>query len=220
MRPVAVLRPEPGNAATAARVAAIGRRAIRLPLFAVRPLTWTPPDLSGHDALLLTSANALRHGGAGLAALRALPALAVGEATAGAARRAGFAVALTGGSDAAALLALAEARGYRRLLHLGGRERTVSEGGAVTRAIDVYASEAIAPATGDVAGLAGSIALLHSARAAARLAELVAAEERATIRLASIGAAVAAAAGGGWGGVAVADIPGDAALLATLRALD
>lgn len=220
MRPVAVLRPEPGNAATAARLAAIGRQVIRLPLFAVRPLAWTPPDPADHDALLLTSANTLRHGGAGLAALRALPALTVGEATAQAARRAGFAVALTGSGDAAALLALAEARGYRHLLHLGGRERTVDAGGAIARAIDVYASEAIAPAMDGIAQLAGSIALLHSARAAARLAALVAPEDRPAILLAAIGPAVATAAGGGWGGVAVADAPDDAALLATLRALD
>ena len=42
---------------------------------------------------MLTSANAIRHGGAGLERLRSLPVHAVGEATAAAAREAGFAVA-------------------------------------------------------------------------------------------------------------------------------
>ena len=62
-RPLAVLRPEPGNGATAARIEELGFRAIRLPLFAVRALAWTMPDAADHDALLLTSANAVRFGG-------------------------------------------------------------------------------------------------------------------------------------------------------------
>ena len=37
-RPLAVLRPEPGNAATTQAIEALGRRAIRLPLFRVMPL--------------------------------------------------------------------------------------------------------------------------------------------------------------------------------------
>ena len=44
MRRIAVLRPEPGNARTAAAVEAMGFAAIRLPLFAVVPLAWTVPD--------------------------------------------------------------------------------------------------------------------------------------------------------------------------------
>ena len=64
-RPIAVLRPEPGNAATADRIAALGLAAIRLPLFEVRALDWAPPDPAGFDALLLTSANAPRLAGPG-----------------------------------------------------------------------------------------------------------------------------------------------------------
>ncbi len=82
MKPLAVLRPEPGNAATAARIAAAGARTIRLPLFAVGPLAWTPPDPAVHDALLLTSANAVRQAGPGLAGYRTLPVHAVGAAPA------------------------------------------------------------------------------------------------------------------------------------------
>jgi len=72
-RPIAVLRPEPGNRVTAAAIEARGRIAIRLPLFEVRPLAWQVPDPDRFDALVLTSANAIRHGGPGLAALLGLP---------------------------------------------------------------------------------------------------------------------------------------------------
>ena len=42
MTSLAVLRPEPGNTATAGRIEAAGARAIRLPLFAVKALDWVP----------------------------------------------------------------------------------------------------------------------------------------------------------------------------------
>ena len=206
-RPVAVLRPEPGNARTAALVAAGGGRAIRLPLFAVAPVAWTPPDPAGLDALVATSANAFRHGGDGLARLRALPVWAVGDATARAAADAGFAVAAVGDRDAAALVAAIPPD--RRLLHLAGRERI-----AIPRAqvVTVYASDPVAVAAAAVAALAGSVALLHSARAAVRLAGLV--ERRDAIDLVAIAPAVAAAAGTGWASIAVCPRPDDAGLVA------
>ena len=58
--PIAVLRPEPGNTATAAWLAAAGFTVRRLPLFEVRPIDWSPPDPADHDAIVFTSANALR----------------------------------------------------------------------------------------------------------------------------------------------------------------
>lgn len=212
-RPLAVLRPEPGNAATAARIEALGRAAIRLPLFAVRPLAWEAPYPADHDAILLTSANTLRHGGLGLAALRHLPAFAVGEATATAARAAGFDVVATGARDGAALVDLAQGQARKRLLLLGGRERTLDVGGAVTAAIAVYASEPLPVAADRLAALDGAIALLHSARAARRLADLVAAPARARIALAAISHATGDAAGPGWRSCALAAAPADAALL-------
>ena len=57
------------------------------------------------DALLLTSANAVRLGGSELAKLRDLPVTAVGEATAAAARDAGFRVETIGSGNAVDLLA-------------------------------------------------------------------------------------------------------------------
>src|SRR3546814_3001824 len=91
-----LLRPEPGNAVTAAAVAAMGLMAIRLPLFEVRAIAWAAPDPGGFDALVLTSANAVRLGGIGLDRFKALPVHAVGGATAAAAAQAGFSVVAVG----------------------------------------------------------------------------------------------------------------------------
>ncbi|MDF2381976.1 uroporphyrinogen-III synthase [Nostoc ellipsosporum NOK] len=203
-RPIAVLRPEPGNRATAAAIEAAGRTAIRMPLFAAGPVAWHAPDPAAFDALLLTSANALRHGGPQLGALRSLPVHAVGSATAAAARHAGFAIAFAGTGDGAALIAAAEAAGVRRALLLGGRTRMLDAGGIVARAITVYASEPLAIAPERAARLHGAIALVQSARAGARLAELVAPGHRATIGIAAISPRAAGAAGPGWGSVAIA----------------
>ncbi len=220
-RPIAVLRPEPGNGATAAAIEAAGRTAIRLPLFAAGPVAWRAPDPLAFDALLLTSANALRHGGPQLAALRGLPVHAVGGVTAEAARRAGFAIAHAGTGDAAALLAAAEAMGVHRALLLGGRARMLDAGGIVTQAITVYASEPLAVAPGQAARLDGAIALVQSARAGARLAELVPPERRATIGIAAISARAAAAAGPGWRRVGIAaDMQADTLIALAVQLAD
>ncbi|HVJ01167.1 MAG TPA: uroporphyrinogen-III synthase, partial [Sphingomonas sp.] len=206
-RPIAVLRPEPGNRATAAAIEGRGRRAIRLPLFEVRPLPWTAPDPGDFDALILTSANAVRHAGAELATLAALPVHAVGKATAEAARRAGLHVVSIGDDGAAGLVAEAEAAGVRRALHLAGRERTLVAGGIVAAIVTVYASEPLPLPSDSVARLAGSVALVQSTRAAHRLAELVGATERSSIALVAVSARAATAAGLGWEQVQVAADP-------------
>ncbi|MEP7004864.1 MAG: uroporphyrinogen-III synthase [Sphingomonas bacterium] len=215
-RPLAVLRPEPGNTATADRIEALGLQPIRLPLFAVRALSWTPPDPADHDALLLTSANALRFAGLDLADLLSLPVLAVGEKTAESARLAGFDVMAAGNTDSAAMLALASARGLSRVLHLGGRDRAIEPNGPVTRAIPVYASEEVPVAAERIERLRGATALLHSARAAAGLGALVDTHgiARSEIAIAALSLAVAAAAGTGWAAIAIAAAPTDAALIA------
>lgn len=213
-RPVVVLRPEPGNAETVARLTALGLQVVRLPLFAVLPVAWSPPAPDGYDALLMTSANAIRHGGVGLDALTNLPVIAVGEVTARAARAAGFAIAIVGDRDAAAAAGAARAAGFDRLLHLGGRDRATVAGESVV----VYSSDPVAISSEAVAALTGSVALLHSARAALRFAGLVGAG-RSSICIAALSPTVAAAAGSGWDRVAAADIPADAALVALATTL-
>lgn len=204
-RPIAVLRPEPGNRVTAAVIEAAGRKAIRLPLFEARAMAWEMPDPKAFDALIVTSANAMRHGGGGLAQLLDLPVYAVGEATSEAARRMGFRIAATGTTGSAELIALAESDGIRRALHLAGRERTIEQGGIVAQVVTVYAAEPI-PVNAEAAQrLAGSVVLVQSARTGERLAEIVdaAGVNRGTIALVAIGRRAAKAAGAGWEAVVV-----------------
>jgi uroporphyrinogen-III synthase len=203
MRPLAVLRPEPGNAATAARIEALGLTAIRLPLFEVRPLVWTPPDPGGFDALLLTSANAVRHAGVGLDLLRALPVVAVGEATARAARTARLAIEAVGSGDVASAV---RASGGRRLLHLCGRDHVA----AAAASVAVYAAEELPVIS--ARPLDGCVVLVHSVRAARRLATLVERDGVKDLRVAAISDA-ARLAGPDVAG-AVADRPDDTALVA------
>ena len=223
MIPLLVLRPEPGAAATAARARELGLEVILAPLFAIRTIA---PDLSTAsappDALLLTSANAARSMGELSApnAFAHLPIYAVGDATAAAARQAGFAHVIAGSGDAAAIVAQAAADGVRRLLHLAGRDHRAVLHPALTidRAI-VYAADPVRflPPHARAALAWPAVALVHSPRAAQHLAELVPDRERHAI--AAISRAAAEAAGQGWRTIAVAPVPTDAALLAVAARL-
>lgn len=213
-----VLRPDPGNAATCARAEALGFRCLSAPIFEVQPIAWSLPD-SVIDAVMLTSANAVRHAGDNLAALIRLPAFAVGHATAEAAEAAGFADVRSAEGDAVALLALVEAAGPKRALHLVGREHVALDSDlvAIERRI-VYGADPVAtlPPIPD-----GAVALLHSARAAAHFATLLhdAGIARESIAVAAISGAAATAAGPGWRDLAVAAAPDDDALLAAAARL-
>lgn len=207
MKPLLVLRPEPGNQATVDRARAMGLEPIACPLFRVEPLSWTAPDPRAFDHLLLTSANAPRHGGDQLARLTALPVLAVGAATAEAARAAGFDVALTGEQGIDALLAALPAN--RRLLHLAGADHRPAPARRAVETLLVYRSVALAA---PVLPSGALVAMVHSPRAGERLAALQ--TDQARIAIAAISPAAAAACGAGWARIAVADQPRDGALLA------
>lgn len=200
-----ILRPEPGASETAARARAIGLEPVVASLFAISRVDGPPVEARRYQAVLLTSANGARHAPAGLAAL---PCFAVGESTAAAARAAGFADVRTGPCDGAAAAAMIAAAGVERALHLCGRDHLAveAEGVAIERRV-VYAAEPV-----ELERFEGpAVALLHSARAAARFAGLTG--ERRTIAVAAISPAVAAAAGEGWAAKAVAAAPRDQALL-------
>jgi uroporphyrinogen-III synthase len=217
IRPLLVLRPEPGASATVAKARAMGLEAMAVPLFTIRPLDWHLPDRHP-GAVLITSANAVRHGGPGLSRLADLPAYAVGAATAEAARRAGFGRVITGDGDAEAVLALARRDGVRAILHLAGREHreVMPDDIAIDRRI-VYAAEAVEslPETARAA-LPDAVALLHSPRAARLFARLV---DPADIAIAAISPAALAAAGPGWRVSEAAGRPTDASLLAVAAKL-
>lgn len=212
--PLLVTRPEPGCAATVARARALGLDARSVPLFAARALDWAAPNARDHDALLLTSAQAARLGGSGLAALAALPVYAVGEATAAAARDAGFGVAAVGARDAQALLDGMASSGKRRILWLCGRDRSAFATGLTVTALPVYAVDPVEPtALWRDSVAAPAVVLAHSARIAARAADLAGAS-RKHLTLLAISAAAIDAAGDGWAEKAASPRPDDAAMLA------
>lgn len=221
MVPLIVIRPQPGCSATVGAAREAGLDPHGFPLFAITSRSWALPAADTHDALLLGSANALRQAGPGLAALRQLPAYVVGEATAAAAREAGLVIARQGQGGLQAVLGQLDPT-HRRLLRLAGEERiplTLPPGVTMTERV-VYASEAqpMPPALVSLLARPALIAL-HSAEAAHHFAAECVRHglQRARLRLCALGPRIAAAAGDGWGEVAIAAEPGDRALLALAR---
>ena len=221
MVPLVIIRPDPGNQASTIAARKIQMDAHGFPLFEVVPKSWEAVPAADYDALLIGSANVLRCGGRGLGALRSLPVYAVGEATAAAAREAGFIVAATGAGSLQTLLAQVTP-GHARLLRLTGEERIIlalPDRLTITERV-VYASLACAlPAPLIDLLRRPAIVALHSAEAAQHLtAECVRhGIRRAPLRLAALSPRIAAAAGDGWGEVASAVSPDDKALLALAR---
>lgn len=206
---ILVLRPEPGASDTLRRARDHGLDARAVPLFTIAPVAWAAPDAGLFDALLLTSANAVRHAGDGLTDLRGLPVHAVGEATAAAAREAGCDIASRGDAGVDRLLGSIDPA--LRLLHLcaADRREPTNARQAIT-AIPVYRAVAIEQL--DLDDVGGDIALIHSPRAGARFAELV--TDRSATAIAAISEAAASAVGEGWQSVETAERPSDDALLA------
>jgi uroporphyrinogen-III synthase len=220
VRPLLVLRPEPGAAATLARAVAAGFDAVAAPLFMVAPIAWEPPDPRDFDALMLTSAHAVRLAGTALVRFHPLPVFAVGEATAAAALSAGFARVEAGAGDAAALVARMAGAGVAHALHLAGREhRRIDDAPVRITRVIVYGADPV-PALPPAARAAldrGAVALLHSPRAGALLADLAerAGIDRNVVRV----VAISAAAARDWPAAAVAATPTDDALLAAAARL-
>ena len=208
MRKLLLVRPEPGLSASAERAHEMGLQIVACPLFRVEPLAWRVPDPARYDALLLTSANAVRHGGGNLRMLKALPVHAVGSATADAARAAEFEVASVGQGNAADLLAtLPDAL---RLLHLAGEDHRETGGRHRLDRATVYRSVEIpAPSLPPLEDL---VVAIHSPRAGRRLAEL--AGRRGRTAVAAISEPAAEALGEGWERIEVAERPDDPSLLA------
>ena len=96
MKPLFLLRPEPGWSVSAETAQAMGLDVHGRPLFIIEPVAWEAPAAKDYDGLLVGSANVFRHGGKQLGKLTKLPVHAVGNTTADAARRAGFLVGRTG----------------------------------------------------------------------------------------------------------------------------
>lgn len=209
MNRVLVLRPEPGASATVLQARERGLDAVAVPLFEVYPVDWRAPDPGRFDGLLLTSANAVRHGGEQLQILRGLEVYAVGEVTATAARGAGFDIAATGNSGVDALLAFIV--GDLKLLHLCGAERRESKD-ARQRITPLVVYRSLPIDRPKLSCAADDIVLVHSPRAGRRLAELV--DDRGAVIIAAISSDAAEAVGEGWKAVEAAGEPSNEALLA------
>lgn len=208
MRQLLLLRPEPGLSASAGRARSMGLDVIMCPLFRVEPVEWIAPDPADFDAILLTSANAVRCGGPQLDGLKFLPVHAVGAASADAAQAEGFKVSSIGERGAAELLETLP--NSFRLLHLAGEDhRAIASKHRIDRRI-VYRSASIGEPA--LPALEGLVVAVHSPRAAARLAEL--AGNREATAITAISQAAADALGAGWERVEVAERPDDSSLLA------
>jgi uroporphyrinogen-III synthase len=210
VRNIVILRPEPGASATFGRAVERGLSPVKLPLFSIEPLPWSPPDdLSEFDGLLVTSANAIRAAGEGLDRLKPLPVYAVGPASAAAAAEAGFDVAKVGAARVGALLKSIDPD--LRLLHLAGEDRIDPRRvWQKITVVPIYRAKAIEQI--DAAPVEGSVVLVHSPRAGARLAEIV--TNRAGVAVAAISREAAQACGDGWESVSALQRPSDIGLLA------
>jgi uroporphyrinogen-III synthase len=102
---ILVTRPHPDDEATAAGLRARGFEVLLAPMLRFQPVAF-PVDMDArYDAVIVTSANALRGIESHLAGHRLLklPLFAVGEHTAAAARRVGFSKVISANGDAASL---------------------------------------------------------------------------------------------------------------------
>jgi uroporphyrinogen-III synthase len=207
--PLLILRPEPGASATAARAAELGLTAIVRPMFRIAPRTWDTPDPAQFDALVLTSANAVRHAEPALARYAHLPIFVVGSATAKAAREAGLADITVDTHNASHLFRTIEKQGRTRPLHLAGEDRTPYPDlpFEITTRI-VYASEVIDIELPE----APYVALLHSARAAIHFVKLC--RTPAEVDVVAMSNEVAQVLGFSWRSVATAAQAQDDAMLA------
>ena len=216
---VAITRALPEAERTAERLRARGAEAIVAPLLEIAPRAFDT-NLAGVQALLLTSANGVR--AAALATReRGLPLLTVGDATARAARDAGFTEVRSAGGDVRALSALANASLQPKagmLLYLSGADVAAdlvswlhAAGFQATRRI-VYEARVVA-ALPAAYSQPLDIIVFHSARAARAFARLGAPNAK-TLTAACLSQAVADAAeqSARWARVVVASAPQEEAL--------
>lgn len=203
MRPLVILRPEPAAKGTAAKAEALGLQVRCYPLFVAEPLSWALPD-GNFDALLVTSANAVRLAGR----LPALPVHAVGPASAHAARQAGLDVVTVGSGGVEELLQRLPSN--LDLLHLAGEQRILPPAPAQRiTSVAVYGMARCPLPPPEL--LEGAVALIHSPAAGRRLAEVALRRDR--VRVAAISEAAAAACGSGWARCEAAAEPSDRTLL-------
>lgn len=177
-------RPQQDAQRTAAALSRQGHQVEIAPLLHIAPVADAALGSGPWSGLIFTSANAVRavEGLASVAALAGLPAFAVGERTAAAARAAGFRNVVAGGGDALQLTqavrawAAAAEGGRDRLLYLAGEELShdlaamLAPDGAIVHTVTVYRAVPAErfPGALDAALAAGGIdGVLHFSRRSA-----------------------------------------------------
>ncbi|ATC33538.1 uroporphyrinogen-III synthase [Caulobacter vibrioides] len=195
--PVWITRAQPGAAATAERVAALGFTPIIDPLLSVEPIV-APIDLSGVAALAFTSVNGVE-GFARCSARRDLPVFTVGAATAKAAQDAGFLLTRSADGDVEALEQLIADARPGAVLWAGAQAPAgdlvsgLRARGLEARGVSVYATVERAPSAATLSLFDAPLTVLvHSPRAARALADVVTGRACAHLRLLCLSAAVAA----------------------------
>ena len=216
-----VTRAEPGASATAARLAELGHESVVAPVIGVAPIEGAPADLGGVGALAFTSANGVE-AFAALNSARALPVFAVGDATAQAAREAGFPDVTSADGDVSALTALIVARRKTIrgvVLHpsalkpAGDLVGGLAAAGMEARRVALYDTGAAAPAVPEADAV-----LVHSPSAALALVALLSPDQAARLSVFALSQACAAPlAGHGFRAVAVSPFPREDALLKLVR---
>lgn len=210
-------RARPGATRTAARLAALGFEPVVAPLLKIRPIPCATPDLDGFAALAFTSVNGVE-AFAALTPRRDRPVFAVGDVTAGAARKVGFAAVRSAGGalgDLAALLADAGIAGP--VLAPGAREPAGDLTGLLAGALEVEALAVYeALETGAAPPGAFDVALVHSPRAGRALAGLGPEVGRGRLAAAISAAAADALSPAGFAETRVATAPTEDALLEAL----
>lgn len=217
---IIVTRPSPDGEAIARDIAGLGAEPILSPAMVIRKRA-IAIDLSGAGALAFTSANGVR-AFAALSTARELPVFAIGEATAAAARAAGFHEVETAGGDVGSLAGLiAASKPLLQILHFAGSERagdlvaTLAANGVAARRAVVYDAEktaGISPsARRALEGEPENVAVLfYSARSARFFLEQIEAAGLTPLLAAAtalaFSAEIADAAGRArWGAIKIAD---------------
>jgi uroporphyrinogen-III synthase len=213
MKPLVILRPEPGASATAAAASDLGLTPVVMPLFDGKAVDWTAPDPSTFDGLLLTSASAIKYGGEQVEKYRDLPTYCVGGRTAQVAEDAGFNVVAIGRGGVDSLLVAAPPGD--KLLHLCAANRREPTGGRAVEPVPVYEAAEL-PVPSGFSEVEGAVVAIHSPRGGSTFSRMVdeARLQRDRIAIVAISPESARAAGEGWQRVESARQPTDSELLA------
>jgi len=223
---VAITRATPDAERSAERVRTLGAEPIIAPLLTIIPCAYDT-NVEDAQALLFTSANGVR-AFPDARRLHAKPVLTVGDATAEAARAAGFTDVRSADGDVTALEALARTTltpNAGTLIHIGGEHvagdltgKLCAEGFAVERRV-AYAARAALTLPPELLQPLDMV-LFHSARAAETFVAL-GAPNAEKLTAACMSDAVAQAAGKArWARIIVSPAPREDALLRAALAPD